>query len=87
MSTFYGNLSLNVMPQKLKEYNIQFKHDKPQIIESWFESENPTNFEIEFKYIGNNKINYKTNEIWRTNKETKKLDLINFEWSEDNNIK
>lgn len=82
MSTHYGNLSLIVIPQKLKEHRIKFKHDKPQIIESWFDNEIPTDLEIETRYIGTNKINYEINELWRTNKETKKFDLINFEWFE-----
>ena len=66
------------MPQKPKEYKIHFKHDKPQIIENWFENIESTDLLITIKYIGSNNINYQLNEIWRTNSKTKELNLINF---------
>lgn len=78
MSTYYDNLSLNIIPQKPEEYKIKFKHDKPSIIEGWFENKESTALIITIKYIGSNNINYQLNETWHTNNETKKLDLINF---------
>ncbi|MBD3337566.1 MAG: hypothetical protein GF353_00565 [Candidatus Lokiarchaeota archaeon] len=82
MSTYYRNLSLSVMPHKPQAFKIKFKHDKPQIIESWFENDKSTNLIVTIEYFGSNNIYYQLNEIWRTNRETNLFDLIDFNVTE-----